>query len=54
MKDEEVDPELMAEVEELLESMQTPEAAAAVDALFEMTSEELGRAAVLAARERRD
>jgi hypothetical protein len=49
--EDEIDRELMGEFEELLERMQTPEAVAAVDALFEMTSEEFGRAAVLAARE---
>lgn len=50
VKDDEIDRELMWEFEELLERMQTPEATAAVDALFEMTPEELGRAAVHAAR----
>jgi antitoxin Phd len=44
--------ELSAKVESLLESMQTPAARQGVDAAFNATPEELGRAAVEAARRR--
>jgi hypothetical protein len=43
---------LSSQFEELLESMQTPEAKKGVDAAFNATPEELGRAAVKAARRR--
>lgn len=44
--------ELSAEFESLIESMQTPEVRKGVDAAFNATPEELGRAAVKAARRR--
>jgi antitoxin Phd len=44
---------LHAEFDELLERMQTPQAQAAASALFEMSSSELGAAAVGAARARK-
>jgi len=40
--------------EEMVAAMQTPEAAAGVDALFKATPEDLGRAAVAAAAGERD
>ena len=43
---------LSSQFEELLESMQTPEARKGVDAAFNATPEELGQAAVRAARRR--
>ena len=44
--------ELSTKFESLLEHMQTPEARKGVDAAFNATPEELGRAAVKAARRR--
>lgn len=46
--------ELAREFDEMLARMQTEEAAAGVDALFEMGSAELGRAAVRGARRETD
>ena len=46
--------ELAREYDETLAHMQTPEAAAGFDALFDMGSEELGRAAVRAVRDEAD
>lgn len=46
--------ELTREFDALLAHMQTDEAAAAADALFEMDSEDLGEAAVLGARRKSD
>jgi hypothetical protein len=43
---------LSSQFEELLESMQTPEARKGMDAAFNATPEELGRAAVKAAQRR--
>lgn len=44
---------LTAHFDEMLAQMQTPEAAAAMEAAFQATPEELGRAAVEGARRRR-
>jgi hypothetical protein len=46
--------ELEDEDDELLDRMQTPQAIAGYDALFEMTPEQLGQAAVRGAKKDRD